>query len=43
MKLLGFLSDKSGEFMLELWKLLLEAQEKDNGIVRFYSVNLFQA
>ena len=29
---LGFLSNKAGIFMRELWKLLLEAQETSNGI-----------
>ena len=32
--ILGFLEKNSGVFMLELWKLLIEAQNSENGIVR---------
>lgn len=29
----GFLEQKAGVFMVELWRLLIEAQNSENGIV----------
>ena len=34
----GFLEKKSSTFMIELWNLLVEAQESENGIVNFFSI-----